>query len=119
MKHHAAILDCDHNTLLLGREPRVTIPIALKQQPVPCKTSCAAHLVRSSQELEIPARSVQLIMGTIDVPSAADSVMIVEPVETFPYQLHIAHSLSSCCNNRVTVQVLPGKKKLARFNKPV
>ena len=48
MKHHAAILDCNHSILSLGREPKVIIPLALKQQPVPCKASCAVHLVRSS-----------------------------------------------------------------------
>jgi len=106
MRNHAAILDCDRNTLSLGREPRVTIPIALKQQPMLCKASCAAHTVRSSQDWEIPARSVKLIVGTIDVPSAANSIMLVEPVDTLPHQLHIARSSSSCHNNQVTIQVL-------------
>lgn len=45
-------------------------------------------------------------MGTIDVPSAANSIMLVEPVETLPHQLHIARSLSLCHNNQVTIQVL-------------
>ena len=31
MKHCAAILECDHNILSLDREPKVTIPLALKQ----------------------------------------------------------------------------------------
>ena len=106
MKHHAGILDCDHNLLSLGREPKVTIPLTLKQQRVPCKASCAVHLVRSSRDLEIPARSVQLIVGTIDSPSTCARVMLVEPMETLPHQLHVARSLSSCCNNQVTVQVL-------------
>ena len=30
MQHHAAILDCVHNTFLLGRESKVIIPIALQ-----------------------------------------------------------------------------------------
>jgi len=29
VKNHAIILDCDHNTLSLDKEPRVTIPIAV------------------------------------------------------------------------------------------
>ena len=85
MKHHAAILDCDHNILSPGREPKVTIPLALKRQPVPCKASCAVHLVCSSQDLEIPARSVQLIVGTIDSLSTCARVMLVEPMETLPH----------------------------------
>ena len=106
MKHHAAILDCDHNTLSLGKEPKVTIPLALKHKPVLCKASCAVYLVRSSQDLEIPARSAQLIVGTTDSTSANATVMLVEPMDTLPHQLHVAHSLSSCCNNQVTIQVL-------------
>ena len=106
MKHHAAVLDCDHNTLTLGRDPKFTFPLAIKQQPTLCKASCGAHLVRSSQDLEIPARSVQLIAGTVDSLGTGAMVMLVEPVETLPHRLHVARSLSSCCNNQVTIQVL-------------
>ena len=90
MKLHAAILNCDHNTLSLGRESKVTIPIALKHQPVLSNASRAVDLlVHSPCDLEIPARSVQLILGT-------EFCGLVEPVETLPSQLHIARSLSSC-----------------------
>ena len=46
MKHYAAVLDCDHNTLSLGRESKVTVPLTLNHQPVLCKASRAVHLVR-------------------------------------------------------------------------
>ena len=106
MKHYAAVLDCDHNTLSLGRESKVTVPLALNHQPVLCKASRAVHLVRSSQDLEIPARSVQLIVGSTDSPSADATVMLVEPLDTLPHQLHVARSLNSCYNNQVTIQIL-------------
>ena len=106
MKSHAAVLDCEHNTLTLGRDSKFTFPLAVKQQPILCKASCGVHLVRSSQDLEITARSVQLIDGTIDSLGTGAMVMLVEPVETLPHQLHVARSLSSCCNNQVTIQVL-------------
>ena len=106
MKNHAAVLDCEHNTLTLGRDSKFTFPLAAKQQPALCKASCGVHLVRSSQDVEIPARSVQLIAGTIDSRGTGAMVMLVEPVETLPHQLHVARSLSSCCNNQVTIQVL-------------
>ena len=106
MKYHAGILDCDHNTFRLGRESKVTIPITLKHQPVLSNASCGANLVHSLCDLEIPARSMRLILGTVDTPNAANSVMLIEPVETLPNQLHIACSLSSYCNNTITVQVL-------------
>ena len=32
--------------------------------------------------------------------------MLVEPMDTLPHQLHVARSLSSCCNNQVTIQIL-------------
>ena len=63
MKIHAAVLDCEHNTLTLGRDPKFTFPRAVKQQPTLCKASCGVHLVQSAQDLEIPARSVKLIAG--------------------------------------------------------
>ena len=106
MKNHVAILDCEHNTLTLGRDPKFTFPLAAKEQPTLCKASCDIHLVCSAQDLEIPARSVQLVAGTIDSLSTEAMVMLVEPVETLPHQLHVARSLSSCCNNQVTIQVL-------------
>ena len=103
MKHHAAILDCDHNTLSLGGEPKVTIPLALKHQPVLCKASRAVHLVRSSQDLEIPSRSVQLIVGTTNSPSANATVMLVD---TLPHQLHVARSLSSLMSVHLLLQFI-------------
>ena len=67
----------------------------------------AANLVvRLLCNLEIPARSVQLILGTVDTHYTANSVMLIEPVATLPNQLHVARSLSSCCDNKIAVQVL-------------
>ena len=104
MKLHAAILNCDHNTLSLGRESKVTIPIALKA--LSNASRAVDLLVHSPCDLEIPARSVQLILGTVNTPDVLNSVMLVEPVETLPSQLHIACSLSSCSNNNIPIQVL-------------
>ena len=57
-------------------------------------------------DLEIPARSVQLIVGSTDSPSADATVMLVEPLDTLPHQLHVSCSLNSCYNNQVTIQIL-------------
>ena len=32
MKNHAAVLDCEHNTLTPGRDPKFTFSLAVKQQ---------------------------------------------------------------------------------------
>ena len=67
LQNYAAILECGHDSLSLGKEPRMTIPIALEQQPVLCKALCAAYIVHSLQCFEMPARSVQVVIGTVDV----------------------------------------------------
>ena len=107
MQHHAAILDCAHIIFSLGRESKVTIPTALQHRPVLSNVSNPVNLVvHPLCDLEIPARSVQLILGTVDIPSVTNSVVLIETVETLPNQLHVAYSLSPCCDNKITIQVL-------------
>ena len=33
-------------------------------------------------------------------------MILIEPVETLPNQLHVVHSLSPCCDNKIIIQVL-------------
>lgn len=75
----------------MGKEFKVIIPVILKCQSVlPDSLHAAYHVVHSLCDLEIPARSMQLILGAVDTFNAVNSVMLIEPVEALPNQLHIA-----------------------------
>lgn len=79
----------------------------MKHQPVLSNASNAVNLVvHLLSDLQIPARVVQLVQRTVNIPSATISVMHIELGEALPNQLHVAHSLSSCWDNTITVQVL-------------
>ena len=47
LKRHAAILDSGHNSLIVIREPRITISLALKQQPTLSDALQTANLVHA------------------------------------------------------------------------
>ena len=99
---HAAILDCGRNTLMVGRESRIVIPLALKQQP----TQTPNLVVHATCDLKIPPRSVQLAMGMLSTPDVACSAILIEPVASLPDNLCVARSLSLAHHNQVVMQVM-------------
>ena len=45
LERHAAILDCGRNTLMVGRETQIVIPLTLKHQPALSNVLQTANIV--------------------------------------------------------------------------
>ena len=107
LQKHDTILDCCNNTLTVGKESKIKVPLDLHKQISSLDTSGTTSVnVCSLLDMEIPARTIQLISGELDSPCDCNSVMLVEPLSNLLDHLHIARSLSSVYSNQVTVQVM-------------
>ena len=106
LEQHAAILDCGHNTLAIGRESKVVIPLTLQRHHAVSDASQATALtVRAQCDLDIPPRSVQLVTGVLNTPYTG-STILVEPVDSLPDTLCVARSLSTVHHNEIVMQVM-------------
>ena len=56
--------------------------------------------------MDIPGRTIQLIVGQLENPSGDNSVMLVEPISNLPDQLYVGRSLSSVCSNQLQIQIM-------------
>ena len=114
LQDYGAVLDYRNHTLTLGTQICHNIPITLGKGKQPaCSNAPVADssVVRSSCDLTIPGRTVQLIVGRIEPkhqhPHSAN--VLVEPLQgtSLPAHVCIARSLSALCNNTdVVLQVM-------------
>ena len=105
---HGTVLDCCSNTLPVGQDFKVVIPMNETKQflPPPANFYFANSSVHAPCDMEIPGRSIQLIVGRLENPSGDNSVMLVEPILNLPDQLYVGHSLSSVCRNQLPIQII-------------
>jgi len=104
LERYAAVLDCGHNTLVVGRESKVVIPLILQHHRALSDSSQAVNLVvRAQRDLDIPPRSVQLVMGMLDT-TCTGSTLLKEPVDSLPDNLCIARSVSLVQHHKEVVK---------------
>ena len=67
LQKHDSILDCYNNTLTVGKETKIKVSLDLHKQLSSLDTSSTTSVnVCSLLDMEIPARTIQLISGQLD-----------------------------------------------------
>ena len=101
---HGAVIDCKAGTLALGEHPRLVVPIFTAQSGVPDSTLLTPDEMTVSvpETLEIPARSVMLILARLDTVCKQEG--FVEPLTAtrtgIPQNILIVRTLTGVSSNQ-------------------
>ena len=107
LQAHGAVLDCCNHTLSIGTSSRSSIPISFSQRPTSSQSPDALNcILRAFTDIEIPGRTIQIVMGKVDATHIDGSMVLIEPISPLPDHLHVACSLGLIENGQVAIQVM-------------
>ena len=107
LQAHGAVLDCCNHTLSIGTSSRSSIPISFSQRPTSSQSPDALNcILRAFTDIEIPGRTIQIVMGKVDATHINGSMVLIEPISPLPDHLHVACSLGLIENGQVAIQVM-------------
>ena len=75
LKEHGAVMDCRNSTLSIGKGTRCNVLMFMGQRQATVTTPI---------DMEIPGRTIQLILGELNGESSSSSEVLVEPLSGSP-----------------------------------